>query len=130
METILSIAESAVIGGGDAYGDKEGFVITTDQQVIVIAISSYQSCCESYGYLSSEDDFSAYVGAELLGIEQVDTALRAHSELESLDEGGAMFVNLLTDRGTLQFVVYNGHNGYYGHTGVVISHQLSVSESL
>jgi hypothetical protein len=127
MEKILSIAESAVIGSDH---DKEGFVVTTDQQTIIIAIDAYQSCCESFGYLSSEDDFNEFIGANLLGIERVDAALRTHAELEYLEDGGAMFINLRTDRGTLQFVVYNKHNGYYGHTGVVVSRQLNVTESL
>jgi tRNA(Ile2) C34 agmatinyltransferase TiaS len=40
-------------------------------------------------------------------------------------EGGVMFVNIETNEGTLQFVAYNEHNGYYGHIAKVQSMQLS-----
>jgi hypothetical protein len=36
----------------------------------------------------------------------------------------AMFVDIETDRGVLQFVAYNAHNGYYGHKARVQSTQL------
>lgn len=38
-----------------------------------------------------------------------------------LYEGEAMFINFETSKGTLQFTLYNSHNGYYGHTAKVIS---------
>jgi len=41
-----------------------------------------------------------------------------------------MFVDLKTDRGKLQFVAYNEHNGYYGHEAEVICNQLNHSEVL
>jgi hypothetical protein len=46
------------------------------------------------------------------------------------DEDNAMFVNVETDRGTLQFVLYNSHNGYYGHKARVVSEQLKREEYL
>ena len=51
-------------------------------------------------------------------------------ELEYLDSGGAMFVNLETSEGLLQFVAYNAHNGYYGHEAVLVSKQLNHEERL
>jgi hypothetical protein len=39
-------------------------------------------------------------------------------------------VNIDTDRGQLQFVAYNEHNGYYGHNAVVVSKQLTHEECL
>ena len=41
-----------------------------------------------------------------------------------------MFVNVETDKGLLQFVAYNEHNGYYGHEACVISKHLNESEYL
>ena len=41
-----------------------------------------------------------------------------------------MFVDIVTDRGVLQFVAYNIHNGYYGHEAKVISTQLEHNETL
>ena len=45
-------------------------------------------------------------------------------------EGGVMFVNITTSKGVLQFVAYNEHNGYYGHSACVISKQLNHEECL
>ncbi len=36
-----------------------------------------------------------------------------------------MFVNLETNKGTLQFVAYNEHNGHYGHEAKVTCKQLA-----
>ncbi|MEL3959481.1 hypothetical protein NST17_20225 [Caldifermentibacillus hisashii] len=41
-----------------------------------------------------------------------------------------MFVDIITSNGTLQFVAYNEHNGYYGHEAKVISTQIEHSEFL
>ncbi len=41
-----------------------------------------------------------------------------------------MFVDLITNRGVLQFTAYNNHNGYYGHDAKVISTQLNHKCSL
>ena len=104
----------------------------TDQQTIKVGISSGQSCCESYGYLTTNDDLKEFEGTELLSISIVDTALnnKKIEELEYLDAGGAMFVNFETSKGLMQLVAYNGHNGYYGHDAVLVSKQLNHEECL
>ena len=38
-----------------------------------------------------------------------------------LDAGSAMFINVETTNGLLQFVAYNEHNGYYGHEVKLVS---------
>ena len=40
---------------------------------------------------------------------------------EDLDAGSAMFINVETTNGLLQFVAYNEHNGYYGHEVKLVS---------
>ena len=40
---------------------------------------------------------------------------------EDLDAGSAMFINVETTRGLLQFAAYNEHNGYYGHDVLLVS---------
>lgn len=40
---------------------------------------------------------------------------------EDLDAGSAMFINVETTKGLLQFVAYNEHNGYYGHEVKLVS---------
>lgn len=117
MEKILKIEETSFDG-------KDGFVITTDQQEIKLGIDNGQSCCENWGYFMSEDDLSEFVGSNLISVKVVDTALKRRDEIEDLYEGDAMFVNIETSNGLLQFVAYNEHNGYYGHEACVISKQV------
>jgi len=120
----------------DDGNDYEGFIITTDKQDIKIGISRDQCCCETFGYFASEDDFSDFIGAEIIDITLTDTELKTDLckkndvETEYMDEGELMFVNINTNKGTLQFVAYNMHNGYYGHNAIVISEQLKIEEIL
>ena len=97
----------------------DGYRITTDKHTFLLLIDNGQSCCESWGYFSSEDDVNDFIGAELREVNVVDKALNVKAFEENLpygpDEGGAIFVNFETDRGTFQLTVYNAHNGYYGH---------------
>jgi hypothetical protein len=132
MEKILRIEEGDFKTDPKDWNDYEGYLVVTDQQTIKVGISSGQSCCENFGYLSTNDDLKEFEGANLLSVEVVDEALnnKKIEELEYLDAGGAMFVNFKTDRGVLQLVAYNGHNGYYGHSAVLISKQLNHEDSL
>lgn len=126
MEKILKIEE-----GSFSTGNYDGFVITTDKQVIQLGISNGQSCCESWGYFMSQDDFADFIGAELIGVSVTDDLLNVKqlSEIES-EDCYTMFVNINTSKGVLQFIAYNSHNGYYGHTARVISNQLKHNEVL
>ncbi|MDD4374209.1 MAG: hypothetical protein PHG67_09855 [Bacteroidales bacterium] len=117
MEKILKIEETS-------FNGKEGFVITTDQQEIKLGIDNGQCCCENWGYFMSEDDLSEFIGTNLISVKIVDTALKNWEEIEDMYEGNAMFVNIETSNGLLQFVAYNEHNGYYGHEACVISKQV------
>ena len=75
-----------------------------------------------------------FIGAELLDIKVVDTALNVESVKKELpyghDGGDTMFVNLETDKGTLQLAVYNDHNGYYGHSAILKSKQVTYETGL
>lgn len=132
MEKIIRIEEADFKTSEKDWESYEGYQIITDEQTIKVGISSGQSCCESYGYLTTNDDLKEFEGAELLSVSVVDTAMnnKKIEELECLDSGGAMFVNFETSKGLLQLVAYNGHNGYYGHDAVLISKQLNHSEVL
>jgi hypothetical protein len=110
-----------------------GFKITTNIQVITLEIYNESSCCESWGYFWSNDNVNDFIGATLLGVKIVDDALNVrkfYEESGNLDEGDVMFVNLETDKGTLQFTAYTSHNGYYAHTAKVTSNQLTIEEWL
>jgi hypothetical protein len=133
-EKILRIEETTFTARTDGPfkdfdQDCDGYEIITDQQKIQIGVSNDQNCCERWGYMVSEDSIQDFIGAELLGIEVVDTARNVTKWEEKnpygLDSGDVMFVNVNTNRGTFQIAVYNSHNGYYGHTGYVISKQLT-----
>lgn len=105
------------------FYNMDGYRVETDQHIFHVLIDNYQSCCESWGYLSSEDDFQQFIDAELLEVRLTDTALKQKVVDESdyyNDAGGIQFVDFVTDRGIFQLAVYNGHNGYYGH-GIVVA---------
>lgn len=122
MNKILKISEINDNG-------KSGYTVETTADTITLLISNYQSCCEQWGYMMSEDDTQKFVGAELYKAELIDydrVSKPFYDALKALDlslvngpadwrYGGAIFINLDTSIGQLQFVVYNEHNGYYGH---------------
>ncbi len=125
METILKIEETTFDG-------KDGFVITTNKQSIKLGIDNEQDCCENWGYFMSEDNVSDFIGSNLIDVSITDTLLKPNEgfNVDEIYEGGVMFVNIETNKGLLQFVAYNEHNGYYGHEACVISSQLTQSETL
>ena len=128
-EIIQAITEATFSPKKESWATMDGFKIITDKQEIRMGIFNSQCCCESWGFFMSEDDLSQFIGAELHGIEVVDTCLKSE-KMEDLYEGGTMFVNFSTNRGLLQFTAYNSHNGYYGHEAVIESEQLSYSDTL
>lgn len=131
MEKILRIEETNFKTKENDWNSYEGFQVITEKQTIKLGISDGQSCCERSGYFMSEDDFTDFIGANLIDLAITDTCLNTKKlEDEELYEPDLMFVNLNTDKGLLQFVAYNSHNGYYGHSAVVVSEQLTHEEVL
>lgn len=143
METIKSITEvkdvkqaTMGVGGGftnllgalSGWSEYDGYAVETDEQTIYVLIDNGQSCCEQFGYLASDDDLDAFIGAELRELAIVDEALNTRMvEAEATaksDDGGIVFVNFVTDRGVLQLAAYNDHNGYYGHEVHILSKQI------
>ena len=127
MEKIISIKETN--WDKDKWGDsKTGYEITTNKQTIRIGISDYQSCCEDWGYFTTNDELQDFLGAEIMGIKLTDTCLNTElikdKFVYGFDEGEIQFVDIETTKGTLQLAVYNSHNGYYGHSIVIDSEQL------
>ena len=126
-ERIIRIEEDVTFSDDLCLYD--GFFVVTDQQTIKVGISNYTTCCERWGYFLTNDDLSEFIGAELLEVKLVDKCLSV-SKAPEIYEGDVMFVNFETSKGTLQFVAYNEHNGYYGHDAVVLSKQLTTSQLL
>lgn len=132
MEQILKIEEYQE---GEGWESMSGYAITTNNQIIKLMIDDDQQCCENAGYFMSEDDFTEFINSELIDIKITDTELKEGSlDKHGIDtndeffEGNIMFVDIITSEGTLQFVAYNEHNGYYGHSAKVVSKQLNHQE--
>ena len=115
-------------------GRQAGFHVITTRQTIKLLIDNSQSCCESWGYFWCNDDVMDFIGATLLGVSLTDTALNTKmietNGADNRDAGDIMFVNLETNKGTLQFVAYNSQNGYYGHSAYVECEQLKHEQTL
>lgn len=133
-ETIVEIRDYEAQENGVEVA---GFEVVTTKQRIKLYIDNEASCCERWGHFWCNDDPADFVGAQVRGVTITDTALH-EAQMRANDlaptrkefEGGVMFVNLETDRGTLQFVAYNEHNGFYGHEAKVQCEQLSHCETL
>ena len=105
------------------FSNMDGYKVVTSDHTFHVLIDNGQSCCESWGYFSSEDDLSQYVGSVLFEINLTDKALNQLAFEQSgyfEDSGGIQFVDFVTSRGTFQIAVYNAHNGYYGH-GILVA---------
>ena len=124
-EFITKIEEVSICNQFEGW---DGYRISTSLQDIEIGISNFASCCEVWGYMTSEDDFARFIGARLMDVRVVNKSLSVLSV--DMYEGAAMFINIHTDRGMLQFAVYNQHNGYYGHDAFVRSLQIKHDEIL
>lgn len=142
-EKILSIEEvtnHAIKESDDDYEWEEtyeGYVIRTDRQEIFLLIGNERNCCESWGYLMTPDAVKDFVGATLLNVVNVPlSAVMKEEDTEEEEDNDSdrfkrsIFINIETDRGTLQFTAYNEHNGYYGHEVKIISTQYTHEKCL
>jgi len=109
------------------YNLFDGYKIETTLKTFYILISNGQNCCEDWGYLTPNDDLNYFIGKEIDRISLTDMNL-SNKELKQLakrlrwlDEGGVQFLTMhMKDGEVLQFAVYNGHNGYYGHSIIIV----------
>jgi len=109
-----------------------GYEVVTEQEKIYVLIDSDLQCCESFGYMSTNDDITEFIGAELLDVELTDISLNSTKiEKNTSDDftddfEDIQFVNFITNKDILQLVVYNYHNGYYSHDIKVIRNNYSL----
>ncbi len=110
-----------------------GFVVETENRIVMMAINDDQECCEDSGYFMTNENINDFIGHELLDVKITDIDLEEHPVVsEKLNTilgecivndtdrtSMIMFVTLTTSNGILQFVAYNNHNGYYGHLAYV-----------
>jgi len=121
MDKIKSIGE--FFDNDDDGYEYEGFRIVTvsnsgKERTITFVIDNDQRCCEQWGYITSDDDFDSFIGSSIKNIVEVDILYNSKiiEEIDDCECCSAAFLNIETEDGrTLQFVLYNGHNGYYGH---------------
>ena len=110
---ILKIEEVTI---GEGFRLEEGYKIVTEKNEILLLIDGYQQCCESWGYACTDENLEDYIGAEFIKYTEVYS-----KDLDmDCDNGGMCFLNIHTDRGILDFAVYNAHNGYYGHEATLV----------
>ena len=110
---ILSIKEDTIVDKSNGYKQTyEGLIIETDKGSIKLVISDSQSCCENFGSLFFEtpDDISQFIDAEILQIEDISIKREEYIDTDSETQ-----LRITTDKGIIQYAIYNEHNGYYGH---------------
>lgn len=136
VEKILEIVEFEARNEGGC-GTVAGFKVVTDVQTLTLSIDNEPSCCENWGYFWCNENTQDFLGANLLSVKVTDSALSEAIMLsynlnpnDKWFQGGVMFVNLETDRGTLQFITFNEHNGAYGHAAKIQCAQLNHTEIL
>lgn len=74
-----------------------------------------RSCCESR-YMQTDDDLSAFVGAEFRGV-RVEDGPTTEDEYGEAHESQFLLVD--TSLGTFTVTTHNEHNGYYGGFAIV-----------
>lgn len=117
----------------DGWGSNyEGYKIITKEKEFVIAVDNDQSCCEDWGSITSADNLQDFIGANILDFRCIDNADYNEIELtknhagEYVDVYDCAFIDFETDKGKLQFAVYNHHNGYYGHDIVIQQNDINI----
>lgn len=136
-ETIIRIEELSVIEGqGPGSTRREGFRVVTTEQAIGLLIDADSRCCEKFGYLWANEQPTDFVGATLLGVRPNGESLDREKSIDTdyfdpnPNDRVAMFIDLMAERGILQFVAYNEQTGNYDHLASVRSRQLDEDEYL
>ena len=113
--------------GNNHWSNYEGYKITTTIKDFYLLVSNGASCCEDWGHITSEDSLDYFIGAEIQNFRCIDNAdyneitlTRNHVGEYGADVFDCAFIDFNTDKGNLQFAVYNHHNGYYGHDIVLL----------
>lgn len=108
--------------------NEDGFEIFTDKQ----CISLFVDCSFGGGYITSEDDFKDFIGADLLDIKETNQLLKKTSlkindryYFDKCKDMYSVFIDFETSKGVLQFVLYGEGNGYYGTDYKISSEQLN-----
>jgi hypothetical protein len=114
MAKITAITETRKVVDGQEY---EGYAVTAGDETYFVGISTGQNCCEQSGYMMVPESPTGFIGHELRCVTLDGKPLYSTG---NVSEESAEFVNVETSVGTFQLVVYNEHNGYYGHDVIVL----------
>lgn len=100
--------------------NREGFKITTTNHIFEISIDAGYQCCEDYGYMVTECDIRDFIGSDIKSVECVvgsDYAKRLieFANSKEIEVESCCFLIFETSHGTLDFAIYNMHNGFYEH---------------
>ena len=97
----------------------DGFKVYLDNHdTYLVLIESGQQCCEDYGAITTNDNIDEFIGSNLLDVKLTNKLLKTSKLSEKfkyISDDEIQFVDFETDKGILQLVIYNSHNGYYGH---------------
>lgn len=94
-----------------SFGDGANeLVISFGDGAHVSILDDGQQCCE-HRYMTTDDDLSAFVGAELMDIEVRNGG---SNELDFSDYDDIQFLLVTTSKGVFTIENHNEHNGYYG----------------
>lgn len=95
---------------------RENFIIITFKDALSITFyDDGQQCCEDR-FITCDDNLDDFVGSAYLDYEIVEIAPLYDYE----DSEDIQFLNIKTDRGVIQFVTHNNHNGYYSGFNIVV----------
>ncbi len=105
-------------------GDSWNSLNWVDENNVVLGYDFSQSCCEDFGYYFTRKESNTVLNYEgrdsgyTPDLEKYNFDPEYHKYLEGdcMDEGMALQFRLVSKDGEERFlVIYNFHNGYYGH---------------
>ena len=124
METIISIKEFDYKNVPEVDYAICGYVVETNENLYYFAIEDVSFCCEEYGYISAPSDYKDFIGADIHNINYATKIGECKIDFpKDLYQGDCAFAIVETNRGDLQFGVYNVHNGFYEHAVVFFKRQ-------
>lgn len=77
---------------------------------IVCKISNRALCCEKFGVYCKNKNLDKFIGAEYLGVK-----IEKKENEEKYEVDGKINILIETNKGTINILLFNEHNGYYSH---------------
>ena len=121
---IETIKEDSIVFNDRYY---EGLIINTNKGDIKLVIVDSQQCCENFGglFFDTPDDINSFKGATILSVENIEISVSDIPKNASETQ-----LRIATDKGIIQYAIYNEHNGYYNHGTIVQVFEFQEESSL